>query len=72
MDRDNVNVSRDKIAGFMLGVSVGVGIGMFLKHPDETRLQASNEGNDNLKRHSDHFRSQRTDQAKKHPLGRPE
>jgi hypothetical protein len=58
------NVTREKIAGFMLGVSVGVGIGLFLKPPEETALRAANRRTNYLKEHSD--RGIRTD------AGRPE
>ena len=51
MNRDNVN--RDNIAGFMLGVSVGVGIGFFLKSPEETASRVANRRTDYLKQYSD-------------------
>lgn len=51
MNRDNVN--RDNIAGFMLGVSVGVGIGFFLNPPKETESRVANQHTDYLTQHSD-------------------
>jgi hypothetical protein len=51
MNRDNVN--RDNIAGFMVGVSVGVAIGFFLKPPEETESRVANQRTDYLRQHSD-------------------
>ena len=47
------NVSRENIAGFMLGVSVGVGIGLFLRPPEKTESRVANQGTDYLRQHSD-------------------
>ena len=63
MNRDHVR--RDNIAGFMLGVSVGVGIGFFLKSSEETESRVPIQRADYLKNRSDRRGSPRSGPTRK-------